>query len=113
MKNLNKEELVKLISENPELPIMCMGDSECVQDDGHGWWAAEKGTPKIDEYYVEDERIYLKSYDLEELVEKFIDSNYDEEPYVSMTEEELEEFAKQTVADYEWTKAIMLPIDPQ
>ena len=113
MENLNKKELVKLIYENPELPIMCMVDSECVQDDGHGWWTAGMGTPDIDEYYVEDERIYLKSNDLEDMVEKFIDNNYDEEPYKSMTEEELEEFAKETVANYEWTKAIMLPIEPQ
>ena len=50
---------------------------------------------------------------LEDMVETFIDSNFDEEPYKSMTEEELEEFAKETVANYEWTKAIMLPIEPQ
>ena len=113
MKSWNSEEFVRLVSENPTLPIMPMVYTDCVQDDGHGWWAAEMGTPKIDEYYVEDERIYLKSNDLEELVEKFIDNNYDEEPYASMIEEELEEFAKQTVENYEWTKAIMLPIDPQ
>lgn len=113
MKSLNKEELVKLISENPELPIMCMVDSECVQDDGYQWWTARMGKPEIDEYYQIDERIYLKSNDLEELVELFIDSNYDEEPYKSMNEEELEIVAEEVVANYEWTKAIILPIEPQ
>ena len=113
MRNFNSDEFIRLVSDNPELPIMPMVDTDCVQDDGHGWWAAGMGTPEIDEYYVEDERIYLKSYDLEELVEKFIDSNYDEEPYKSMTEEELEIVAEEVVANYEWTKAIMLPIEPQ
>ena len=80
---------------------------------GNGMWAAEMGTPEIDEYYVEDERIYLKSDDLEELAETFIDNNYDEEPYKSMTEEELEIVAEEVVANYEWTKAIILPIEPQ
>ena len=113
MKNLNSEEFIRLVAENPTLPIMPMVDTECVQDEGHGWWAAVMGTPKIDEYYVEDERIYLKLYDVEELVGKFIDSNFDEEPYKSMTEEELEIVAEEVVANYEWTKAIMLPIEPQ
>ena len=113
MRNFNSDEFIRLVADNPELPIMPMVDTECVKDDGYGWWSAGMGIPEIDEYYVEDERIYLKSDDLEELAETFIDNNYDEEPYKSMTEEEFEIVAEEVVANYEWTKAIILPIKPQ
>lgn len=112
MENLNKKELVKLISENPELPIMCMVDSECVQDDGYGWWTAKIGKPVIDEYYRDDERVCLKSDDFDELVEEFFNDNYGYDQYGEMTDEQLEEIAEEVVADYEWTKAITLPIRP-
>lgn len=113
MKDWNSEEFVRLVTENPKLPIMPMVDTECVQDDGHGWWAADLGKPMVDEYYVDDERIYLKSCDLNELQELFIDNNFDEEPYNSMDDEQLEQVAEEVVAGYEWTKAIMLPVEPQ
>lgn len=113
MKTWNSEMFVQLVKEFPNLPIMPMVDTECVCDDNHGWWAAQMGQPMVDEYYIDDERIYLKSMDLEDLEETFADNNYDDEPYKSMTEEELGKEAKRVVANYEWIKAIMLPIDPQ
>ena len=112
MRDINTNELLRLVAENPELPIVAMVDTECVAGDYCDWWSAKIGKPTIDEYYAPDDRMYLKSLDLEDMVDEFIDSNYDEEPYKSMTEKELEQEAKRVVNGYAWTKAIMLPIEP-
>ena len=111
MKSFETVEFLKLVAENPELPIVPMVDTECVADDGWSWWLAKMGTPGIDWYYVSDERVYLKSLDFDTLIEEFIDNNYDDEPYKSMTQEELEQEAKRVAEGHVWTKAIMLPIE--
>ena len=102
-------ELVKLIVENPDLDVVPMVDSDIVADDGYSWWMGSIGKSRIDEYYVDDERIYL-SDEFVDLVDKFIECNYENEPYSSMTEEELEEAAIAEVQKYDWTRVIVVRI---
>ena len=109
MENLKK--LFRLVKENPDLEVIPMVHSECVADDGYSWWLAGVGTPRVDEYYKTDDRVYLK-YDFEDLVDEFMDNNCDDEPWKSMTQEELEAEANKVVNGYNWIKAIMLPITP-
>lgn len=109
-RGFNSEEFIRLVHENPELPIVPMVDTECVGGDDWGWWSANMGVPEVDEYYAPDDRMYLKSTDLDDMVGEFIDSNFDDEPYHSMSEEEFEQEARRVVEGYAWTKAIMLPI---
>lgn len=104
-KNVN--ELLKLIKENPELEIVPMVDSECGGDD-YSYYMAEWGNAKIDEYHCSDDRIYFKEYDFEELVEDFIDNNY--EKYSNLADIELEELAEKEVNGLEWNKAIVVYI---
>ena len=103
-------ELVKLIVENPDLDVVPMVDSDIVADDGYSWWMGSIGKSRIDEYYVDDERIYL-SDEFDDLVDKFIECNYEDEPYNSMTDEELEEAATAEVQKYDWTRVIVVRID--
>ena len=111
MKTWNSEMFVQIVKEYPDLPIMPMVDTECVFDDSHGWWAAQLGQPSVDEYYQTDDRVDLKS-DFEDLVDEFMDNKCDDEPWKSMTQEELEAEANKVVNGYNWIKAIMLPIAP-
>ena len=111
MRDINADILLKLVAENPELPIVAMVDSLCVADDTHDWWSAKIGKPLVDEYCDLDDRVYLKS-DFDDLVDEFVENNYDDEPWKSMTQEELEAEANKVVNGYNWIKAIMLPITP-
>jgi hypothetical protein len=103
-------DLVKLIAENPDLDVVPMVDSDIVADDGYSWWMGSIGKSRIDEYYVDDERICL-SDEFDDLVDKFIECNYEDEPFKNMTDEELEAVATVEVQKYNWTRAIMVRID--
>lgn len=114
MKKIEKQQeniniLLELIKENPELEIVPMVSSDCGGED-YGYYMAEWGTAQIDEYHCSDERIYLKEQDFEELVDEFIDNNYEE--YNELTDEELEKLAEEKINNLEWVKAIVVYIQP-
>lgn len=60
-------DLIKLMQENPDLPIIPMVDSEVVCDDS-GYWMGAWGHCKVTEYYLGRERIHFKDEDDEEWV---------------------------------------------
>ena len=105
----NIKNLLQLIQENPELEIIPMVDSEIVADDGYSYWCGNWGTANLDEYWASDERIYFKENDLEDLVQEFIDNNY--EDYPNLSDEELEKVATEKVNSYGWKKAIVIYIE--
>lgn len=68
MKQENIQNLLKLIQENPELPIVAMVDGEVVGGDEYGYWVGKFGKARVDEYLMprdgrEDDGIYFKSDD--------------------------------------------------
>ncbi len=69
--NDNIKDLMKLISENPELPIICMVESEVIGDD-IGRWMAQIGYSKVGEFAMYNERFYT---DREEFTEEYYDNN--------------------------------------
>ena len=105
----NIKNLLQLIKENPGIEIKPMIDSEVIADDCFSYWCGSWGKAKLDEYWVSDERIYFKENDFEDLVQEFVDNNY--EDYTSLTDEELEKVAKEKVNNYEWKKAILIYIE--
>ena len=58
----NREELFKLMRENPDLPVMPMVDGEIPGDDC-GYWLGAWGTAQLDEYLVASDRVIFKSDD--------------------------------------------------
>ena len=52
------EDLINLVKENPELPIICMVDSDVVCDDSYGRWLADLGSCHVGEYALYNERYY-------------------------------------------------------
>ena len=114
MKNIERQQeniknLLQLIKKNPELEIKPMVNSDVVADDCCSYWSGSWGESKLDEYWTSDERIYFKENDFEDLVQEFIDNNY--ENYSSLTDEELEKVAEEKVNQYEWKKAILVYIE--
>lgn len=71
--NDNIKELLELINANPELPIICMVDSEVVSDD-YGRWMAQIGRSEIGEFATYNERFYD---DREEFEEDYYSHNDD------------------------------------
>ena len=110
--NLDKQKenvgtLLKLIKENPNLPIVPMVATECVSDDSYGYWMSEWGNASVTKYWCDDERFW--EYDsFDELVEQWIDNNFEE--YPNLSDEELNNLAEKIVNGYEWVDAIVVYI---
>jgi len=98
--------LLGLIKENPELEILPMVATECVQDDSWGYWMAEWSNARVTKYWVSDDRVYQYDEDFDDLVETWIDNNYED-----YTDYELEILAKSIVNNYEWVDAIVVYIE--
>jgi len=76
--------LNELRHKNPDRKIIFCVDSEVVQDDCHSYWYAEDGSVFLDEVLsgfarhdyeiaLEEERMYTKSEDKEEIIDLFHD----------------------------------------
>lgn len=102
----NFEELMKLIQENPELPVVPMVEYEVCGGDECAWWEGKFGTAKIDEVFSRDEFIYIKSKDREKLIEEVLD-----ETVISFVPTTPEEHAEKIVNSYDWEKVILVYIN--
>lgn len=105
--NENIKNLVKLITENPNLKVLPMVDSDLLGED-YSRYCASFGKAKIDEVYYQDERIYFRSEDEEELFEE-IEENIalDNE---DLSEDEIRDMATNEVEEY-WQEVIIVEID--
>lgn len=101
--------LLNLIKENPDVEILPMVHRDCIFDDSWAYWMAKWSSAELDKYYVSSERVYKYSDDFEELVERWIDNNY--EDYEGLTDDELEAKATEIINGYEWTDAIIVYIE--
>jgi len=70
-----KPEIVKLIEENPDLPIIPMVDSEVVADDG-GYWVGKWGRCEATEYYSGREYIHFRDDDEEDVLNDMVGCKY-------------------------------------
>ncbi len=101
----NIKQLFRLIKENPTLRILPLVDTECVPSDDYNSWVAQWGTARIEEIWEDNnyERIFQKSYDFDDLVQKAMDEDeYD------LNEEE----ARKIVNNFTWEKVIVVKIHP-
>lgn len=101
-----REELFKLMQENPELPVVPMVDGEIPGDDS-GWWLGAWGSAHVDEYLLTNnsERMVFKS---DGEVFDVLEQHLSDEEY-----EQLPETAEECRPYYDalpWTKAIIVYI---
>ncbi len=101
----NSEELLKLIKEYPDLPVIPMVWYEIVADDCCSYWLGSFRNCSVGEYACYNSHVYT---DREELEEEYYD-RHDEE-YNNMSDEEIEADIK-TKTENLWIKAIIVWID--
>lgn len=103
----NREELFKLMRENPDLPVVPMVDSEIVADDC-GYWLGAWGRAYVDEYVLAEraERMLFKSDDdVFDALEKYMsDEEFEGLP-------DSEEECRPYYDKLPWTKAIIVYIN--
>lgn len=113
MENANKQtaELIKLIKENPELPVVPMVNNEICMGD-YGYWLGSFGSAQVDEFVcIEmygDSKFRFKNEqdEIEEyFAEKILDENED------LSDEEVEEIAHERAEALPWKKAIVVFIE--
>jgi hypothetical protein len=100
----NTTELIKLIKENPDLPILPMVSYEVVAGDEFAYWGGSWGEARIDSYFVNDERVVYKSEDEPEIV---VEKTVGYERFNEMTDEEV----KEAWEKLPWIKAIIVKIE--
>lgn len=103
----NREELLRLMQEHPELPIVPMVDSDIVADDG-GYWLGSWGSAQVDEYIIADrtEQFLFKSDDdVFDTLERHL--SYEEFEALPETEAECRPYYD----NLPWIKAIIVYIN--
>jgi hypothetical protein len=103
----NVKILVKLITENPNLKVLPMVDSELLGREC-GRYTSSIGESRIDEVYFDDGKVYLKSRD-EELIEEFAENIAIE--YEGLEDDEVMDMATNQVEELNWETVIVLEID--
>lgn len=110
--NDRAEELLNLIKENPDLPIIPMVGYEVVADDCQSYWIGSWGRSMVTEYYVGREYVHFKDDDLEDVLTDMIGCNYGElsdgrDLWDDVSDEEWVEIFN----NLPWTKAIVVHIE--
>ena len=112
----NIKNLMRLVAENPTLPIVPMVDSEIVEDDGHNSWMGKWGNAEIDYVLAIGERIYFKSLDDEGLIDGYIDKQYGDVSCTpdgnDLTSEALDKIGDDFLNSLPWEKVIVVWIQP-
>lgn len=103
----NVENLLKLIRQNPDLPIIPLVRSEVVCDDCYSWWCGSLDEARLDEIITNfDDSILCKHADsYEGLYEDIF--GYDDDFNENATEEEI----KAKIDALPWMKCIVVFID--
>lgn len=107
------EKLTRLMVENPHVKVIPMVHTEVVADDCYTSWAGSFGEPRLDEVYSEDERIYFRSEDVDELMDSAMDNldiEHDHKLLEKFSDDKVLEMAKAVVDKFDWEKAIIVPV---
>lgn len=103
----SREELFKLLRENPDLPLLPMVDSEIVADDGYSRWTGSWGDCYVGEYLCCKERVYFRDDDDPCEIETVLEEKIGYDATMAMNNGEMEE----AYAALPWIKAIIVDID--
>ena len=102
----NRDELFRLMRENPDLPVVPMVDAEIFGDD-IGYWCGAWGHASVDEYLICKRYDYIafKSWDdVFDVLEKYLS----DEEFEKLPEDKSE--CRKVYESLPWTKAIIVYI---
>lgn len=103
----NGKELLKLVQENPDLPIAPMVDGEVCQGDTWRYWLGSFGRAEVTEYVCANECFYTRN-DQDCLEEELANTLCDD--YPDMSDEEFFQMIHEKVEALPWKKAIIVYI---
>lgn len=101
-----KRDLFRLMEEHPELPVVPMVDSEVVAGDEYGRWIGKFYDAKIAEYYIGEERVYIRDDNDAGEVEDLVSEICGYDVFEFMTDEEV----KGAYFAVPWIRAIIVNI---
>lgn len=105
-------DLLKLIEENPDLPIIPIVDSEVVADDSYSSWIGSWGYCEVTEYYYGRNYIHFKDDDQEDVLTDMVGCEYSCDPegrdIYDLSDEEWDKLFN----SLPWVKAIVVHIVP-
>lgn len=106
---INKE-FVKLVTENPELPIKVFIDGECHDDDA-SWFVGEVFDCRVTEIvtYGNVARVYEKA-DIDIIEDDISDNICDYDEYFSLSDEEFNSVVKKKAEELPWEKVILIEV---
>ena len=104
------EQLLKLIKENPDLPVIPMVNEEVVADDCYTWWRGEWIRSEVTEYYIGREYAHFKDDDEEDVLNDMVGCEYSHDKsgrdIYDLSDEEWDAL----YASIPWQKAIVVYI---
>lgn len=101
----NIEKLIKLITENPDLPVIPFVAMDVAAYDDYYRWVASFGECRVSDFYISDERVYT---DMDDLINDIIENEY----FLSeKSDDEIMELAENQ-AHKLMSKAIIVNINP-
>lgn len=100
-----KEELLKLIKENPNLDMVVMASTDDLIDE-YGYLLLEKIKVEVADIYnsPSNERIYFDKEDVVEELREFLAS----EEYIDMPDKEYDKMCEEKAKDYFYKRAIVI-----
>lgn len=109
--NNQVEELLTLIKDNPDLPIIPMVNQEVVADDSYTWWLGRWKYSEVSGYYLGNEAIHFKDDDEEDVLKDMVGCKYyctpDGRDITEISDEEWDAL----YASIPWEKCIVVYID--
>jgi len=103
------EELLKLMKDNPDLPIVPMVNYEVVGDE-FAYWMGSWGRSEVGEYYIGEERVHFRGDDEEDVLCDMPDCNYYETKDGQYIPDLSDEEMKEMYDSLPWIKAIIVYI---
>lgn len=101
-----KEDLIKIIKENPNLDIVVMASTQEITDE-YGWWLLEKLRIEVADIYNSPTNECI-CFDKEDVVDKLREYLEDKEEYAEMTDEEYDKMCEEKAKDYFYKRAIVI-----
>lgn len=105
-----KPEIIKLIEENPDLPVVPLVDSEVVANYSYTYWLGEWGECKVTEYYLGNEKVHFRDEDEGDVLCDMAGCKYNHDPQgrniYDLTDEEWDALYK----SISWVKCIAVYI---
>lgn len=104
MKNKYLRELLHLVEENPDLPVIPMVECEVVPDDGCERWISSFGAARVTEYIQGKEYTHFRdTSDVEDVIADVFDKQF----FAKLTDQG----AKVLFETLEWKQVIVVNID--